>query len=352
MRCRRDGTRAGENVKVAVWYGGKDIRIEDTSKPRAGPSESVIRVKAVGICGSDLHSFESLSKRRIPPLVMGHEFAGIVEEIGRESPDNIAVGDRVVVNPVIHCGICEECLSGRTNICRARRHLGVDLPGGFAEYVRVPSNLCYRISPSTSFEEAALTEPLSVGTHATSVANLKHGDIVLILGSGIIGLSCLIAAREKAKMIVVSDMFDFRLNFARLFGADATIDAGATDTVEEVQRITSGRGVDVAIEAVGVEQTVRQAVSSVKRGGEVTIVGNLEENVRLNIPQITGREIQVNGCYGRTNRDFRDTLKLLERDRSSIGRLVTHTFPLDRISDAFETSSTQKNNAMKVLVLP
>jgi threonine dehydrogenase-like Zn-dependent dehydrogenase len=338
-------------MKAAVWYGGKDIRIEDVAKPRAGPAEVLIRVKAVGICGSEIHAYEGLSKRRVPPLVMGHEFAGIVEEVS-EGPTELALGDRVVVSPAVHCGACEECLSGRTNTCQARRHVGLDFPGAFAEYVRVPNCVCYRMPDSIGFEEAALAEPLSVGAHATSVANVRDGDIVLVLGSGIIGLSCLIGAREKAKLILVSDVFDSRLNFARLFGADATIDASTTDTVAEVQRITSGRGVDVAMEAVGVEQTVRQAVSSVKEAGRVTLVGLLEETARLSILQIGLKEIQVKGSYGRTDNDFRNALRLLEMRGPTIRRLITHTFPLDRISEAFETMSTQKRSTMKVLLLP
>lgn len=131
-------------MKAAIWYGGKVIRIEDVAKPRAGPAEVLIRVKAVGICGSEIHAYEGRSKRRTPPLLMGHEFAGIVEELG-EGPTELVPGDRVVVSPAVHCGACEECLSGRTNTCRARRHVGLDFPGAFAEYVTVPEHICYRM---------------------------------------------------------------------------------------------------------------------------------------------------------------------------------------------------------------
>ncbi|MGD0549596.1 MAG: alcohol dehydrogenase catalytic domain-containing protein [Candidatus Bathyarchaeia archaeon] len=338
-------------MKAAVWYGGKDIRIEEIEKPRAGPSEVLIRVKAVGICGSEMHAYEGLSKRRVPPLVMGHEFAGIVEELG-EGQTDIGVGDRVVVSPAVHCGACEECLSGRTNVCRARRHVGIDFPGAFAEYVTMPSHVCYRIPESAGFEEAALAEPLSVGTHATGIAKVTDEDTVLVLGCGIIGLSCLIAAREKARTTLVSDVLDSRLNFARLFGADATIDASTMDAVAQVQRMTSGRGVDVALEAVGLEQTARQAVSSVKEAGRVVLVGLFEEMARLNILQIALKEIQITGSYGRKDKDFRNALRLLETRGPTIRRLITHTFPLDRVSEAFETISSQKQSAIKVLLLP
>lgn len=338
-------------MKAAVWQGGKDIRIEDVAKPRTGPSEVLVRVKAVGICGSEMHAYEGLSKRRVPPLIMGHEFAGIVEEIGAGS-SGLGIGDRVAVNPVVHCGKCEECLSGRTNICSARKHVGLDFPGAFAEYVTIPSRVCYRIPESMSFEMAALAEPISVGIHAAAVANLTQEDLVLVLGSGIIGLSCLIASKQKAQKTFVSDMFDSRLSFAGFFGADVTIDASKKDTVEEVKRITSGRGVDAAIEAVGIEPTVRQAVASVKDAGRVTLVGNLEENARINISHITLKEIQINGSYGRTQEDFMNALRVLEKTGESTLRLITHTFPLSRTAEAFETISTQKQNTMKVVLYP
>jgi len=338
-------------MKAAVWYGGKDIRIEDVAIPTVGPEEVLIKVKAVGICGSELHAYEGLSKRRIPPLVMGHEFAGVIEKLGERST-GLGLGDRVVVDPAVPCGVCELCLSGQTNICRARRHVGIDFPGAFAQYVKVPNRACYKISDSMSFEEAALAEPLSVGTHAASLANVRDGDVVLILGSGVIGLSCLIAARERAGTILVSDLFDLRLSFAKLFGADAVIDASTVDPVSEVQRTTSGKGADTVIEAVGLEKTVGQAISSVKDGGRVMLVGMLDQTARVNILQITLKEIQVKGSYGRTSGDFRKGLTLLEKDPSAIRRLITQTFPLDSVSQAFETMSSKKQSTMKIVLVP
>jgi threonine dehydrogenase-like Zn-dependent dehydrogenase len=338
-------------MKAAVWYGGKDIRIEDVAIPTVDPEEVLIKVKAVGICGSELHAYEGLSKRRTPPLVMGHEFAGIIEQVGERST-GLGLRDRVVVDPAVPCGVCELCLSGQTNICRARRHVGIDFPGAFAQYVKVPSRACHKISDSISFEEAALAEPLSVGTHAASSTNVRDGDVVLILGSGVIGLSCLIAARERAGTILVSDLIDLRLNFAKLFGADVVIDASAVDPVSEVQRATSGKGADTVIEAVGLEKTVGQAISSVKDGGRVILVGMLDQTARVNILDITLKEIQIKGSYGRTSEDFRKGLTLLEKDPSTIRRLITHTFPLDSVSQAFETMSRKKESTMKIVLVP
>jgi threonine dehydrogenase-like Zn-dependent dehydrogenase len=161
-----------------------------------------------------------------------------------------------------------------------------------------------------------------------------------------------IAARERAATIIVSDLFDLRLNFAKLFGADEAIDASIVDPVSEVQRTTSGKGADTVIEAVGLEKTVGQAISSVKDGGRVILVGMLDQTARVNILQITLREIQVKGSYGRTSEDFRKGLTLLEKDPSVIRPLITHTFPLDGMSQAFETMSSKKQSTMKIMLVP
>ena len=348
MKCV---SRSCQEMRAAVWYGGKDIRIEDVPKPTVSPEEVLVKVKAVGICGSELHAYEGLSKRRVPPLVMGHEFAGIVEKIGQPTT-GIRLGDRVTMQPAVPCGICEQCLSGRMNLCRARSHVGLDFPGAFADYVKGPSRVFHRIPDSISFEEATLAEPLSVGIHAASVAKIGDGDTVLILGSGVIGLSCLLGARENARRILVSDLVDSRLKFAESLGADAVIDASKVDPVEQVRHITAGRGVDAVLEAVGLEKTIAQAILSAKEGGRVAIVGLLEETARLNILRIVLKEIQLNGSYGRTDDDFRKSLTVLERDVSRIRGLITHRFALDHISRAFETMSREKHSAMKVVITP
>jgi L-iditol 2-dehydrogenase len=338
-------------MKAAVWYGGRDIRIEDLPKPAVGPEEILVKVKAAGICGSEFHAYEGLSKRRVPPLVMGHEFAGVVEGIG-ERTTGMKLGDRVTMHPAVPCRVCEQCLSGRTNLCGARSHVGLDFPGAFAEYVKAPGRAFYRIPDSISFEEATLAEPLSVGIHAAGLANVGDGDVVLILGSGVIGLSCLIAAREKRGTILVSDLVGSRLDFARSLGADAVIDASKVDPPEEVRRTTAGRGADTAIEAIGLEKTINQAISSVKYGGRVTIAGLLDEMIQVNILQVALREIQLNGSYGRTDDDFRRSLTVLEEAAPKIRRLITHRFPLDHIAQAFETMSKEKGSAMKIMLIP
>jgi len=340
-------------MNAAVWYGGKNIRVEKVPQPIPGPGEALVKVNAVGICGSDLHAYRGVSKRRTPPLIMGHEFAGVVEEISKGStPTELSVGDRVTMIPAVPCGRCEQCRSGRMNLCRTRTHAGLDFPGAFAEYVKAPLESFYHIPDSISFEEAALVEPVSVGIHAVDLAGVKEMQDVLILGCGVIGLSCLICARKKARRIIVSDLIDFRLSCAKSYGADTAVNSSNQDIVEEVRKVTENRGVDAALEAVGLEKTIEEAILSVKEGGRVTVIGMLDETIRVNILKIVLKEIQLEGSYGRTDNEFRKAISTLEADANELRRLITHRFPLRDVSRAFETLCDANQNAIKVVLIP
>ncbi|MFQ6096069.1 MAG: zinc-binding dehydrogenase, partial [Candidatus Bathyarchaeia archaeon] len=170
-----------KTTKAAVWYGGKDIRIEEVPEPDLGLNDVLVRVKAVGVCGSDLHAYEGISKRRVPPLVMGHEIAGQIVELGRDVK-GLQRKDRVVVQPVLSCGECEQCRSGNENICRNMRLMGLHVPGGFAEYIAVPAKRCFGMPDQTTFEEACLTEPLSVAVHVVNNLPIGVDGTILIVG--------------------------------------------------------------------------------------------------------------------------------------------------------------------------
>jgi len=252
-------------VKVAMWHGGKDIRIEDAPKPRIKRGEALIRVRAVGICGSELHVYEGISKRRVPPLVMGHEFSGEVAEVEDGGCGN-PKGDRVAVEPIIRCGTCEQCARGRSNICSNMRLMGLHMTGAFAEYVAVPAEKCYKIPDNVSFEEGSTAEPLSVGLHAVNRASIGLGDAVVVLGAGVIGLMSVQAAKiAGAAKVLVTDLFDYRLKLARKLGADAVINVKEEDPVKVVMELTDGKGVDAILEAVGIQKTMQQAMTMVKR---------------------------------------------------------------------------------------
>ncbi len=220
-------------MKAAIWYGGKDIRVEDVPKPEIRSDEVLVEVKAVGICGSELHAYEGVSKRRKSPLVMGHEFSGVIAEVG-DKVEGFKKGDRVVVDPLSRCGVCEQCTVGRGNVCRNVKLLGLHVSGAFAEYALAPARNCYKLPDHVSFEEGSVVEPLSVGVHAVNRTPIKLGDTVLVVGAGVIGLMALQAAKAAgAGSIFVTDVVDYGLRFAERLGADVAIKRGGRTLLRE-----------------------------------------------------------------------------------------------------------------------
>jgi L-iditol 2-dehydrogenase len=256
------------------------LEIVEVPMPRPGPEEVLIRVEACGICGSDVHGYDGSTGRRIPPIIMGHEAAGTIAAVG---PDVTGVkeGDRVTFDSTIYCGKCEYCRRGEMNLCENRQILGVSTPdfrrpGAFAGYVVVPQRVLYNLPETVEFNAAAMVEPLAVAVHAVAVSELKAGWSALVVGAGMIGLLVLQALRDAGcSHVMVSDIDDTRLNLALELGATAVFNAKTMDVPAEVLKHTHGAGVDVALEAVGSTATIRTAIDSVRKGGTVTLIGNV-----------------------------------------------------------------------------
>jgi L-iditol 2-dehydrogenase len=339
-------------MKAAVWYGGKDVRIEEVPDPKVSSDEVLVRVKSAGICGSDAHAFEGKSKRRVPPLVMGHEFSGVVAGVGT-GVLGFQNGDRVVVEPVVSCGVCEPCSNGRTNICNEIRFIGLHIPGAFAEYVAVPARKCYKLPDSISFDEAALVEPLSVAAHTVNMTPTKVGDNLLVIGSGVIGLMVLqVARRRVGGNVFVSDLIDYKLDLAKRLGANGIIHSGREDVSQTVRELTKGKGVDAVIEAVGVQETLQQALSAVKKGGEVTITGLLEQIIQVDVMKLVTNEITMRGDYLYTSGDFKTSLNLITNGTVHVKPLITHTFHLRDIARAVRVLTEGKEQHIKILLRP
>jgi L-iditol 2-dehydrogenase len=339
-------------MKAAVWHGGKDVRIEEVPDPKFNTDEVLVRVKSVGICGSDAHAFEGKSKRRVPPLILGHEFAGVVADVGTRVHD-FQNGDRVVVEPTISCGVCEPCSNGRTNICMELRFIGLHIPGAFAEYIAVPARKCYKLPDNVSFDEAALVEPLSVATHAVNMTPTRVGDNLLIIGSGVIGLLILQVAKHRVGgNVFVSDLIDYRLDLAKRLGANAVIHSRKEDVTKRVRELTNGKGVDVVIEAVGVQDTLQQGLTVVKKGGEVTITGLLQQIIEVDVMKLVTNEITMRGDYTYTSGDFETSLDLVKNDVVHVRPLITHTFPLTDIAKAVGVLTEGKEQHIKILLRP
>ena len=337
-------------MKAAVWYGGKDVRIEDFPEPRIDKHEVLVRVKSSGICGSDLHAFEGRSKRRIPPLVMGHEFSGFVAEIGSEV-QGLNNEDRVVVEPKISCGKCEACQEGRSNICSGLKFIGLHAPGAFAEYVTVPAQICYKLPDAVSFDEASLSEPLAVATHALDVTS--EFDSLLIIGAGVVGLLIVMVARSRALgNIIVSDVLSYKLELAKKLGASGVVNSRMESLSDGVEKLTQGKSVDAVIEAVGIQQTLQQAMAVIKRGGHVTITGLQEQNMQIDIMKLVTNEITIRGDYLYTSADFKTSLNLIAKRAIPLRTLITHRFPLTDIAKAVDTITNIDEHHIKILLKP
>jgi len=339
-------------MKAAVWHGGKDIRIEDIPRPKIRTDEVLVKVKAVGICGSELHAYEGVSQRRTPPLVMGHEFSGEIAEVEKEV-SNLKLGERVVVDPLKRCGMCTPCVRGQGSVCRNVKLLGLHTSGAFAEYVAVPVLNCYVLPDHVTFEEGAMAEPLSVAIRAVNNTDVKLGDTVVIIGAGIIGLMILKAAKAAgAGTLIVSDVVDYRLDYAKTFGADVAINSKTENPVTRVMELTNGSGADVVFEAVGLEATVQQGMQMLAIGGKLTVVGMLSKTMTLDVMSIVTRELQINGSYAYAQDDFRRALSYLYNKKIEVKPLITNKLPLEKIKEGFEILSEKKEKALKIILTP
>jgi len=240
-------------MKAAVWYGENDIRIEQREKPSTKEGEVLIKVEAVGICGTDLMIYQGKFPRSRPPLIPGHEFAGEIVAT-KNVPSNLKVGDRVVVNPLIFCGRCVACRMGFPNVCQKLGLIGVDIDGSFAEFVKASWEKVHRIPSDFSWETAALIEPVAVAVHAVKSSACKIGDSVAVLGAGPIGmLIAMVARTAEASQVILTEVLKYRLGLAEKLGFCA-VDSSGNDVVEKIYKMTKGKGADVVFDTAAAPQ--------------------------------------------------------------------------------------------------
>ncbi len=285
-------------MKALVFRGPGEMPLEDRPDPKPGPGEVVVAIRAAGICGSDVHGFIGATGRRRIGVVMGHEAAGDVVEVG-PGVTSVREGDRVVLRSILACGHCDRCRHGQPNICLERAGMGMHFDGAYAERILVPEALLLPLPDTLSYDEGAIVGPLAVAMHAVNITPFALMDFVVVVGAGAIGLLTLLAARQRgAGSIIVTDRDPHRLGVARLLGADQAIDVGLADPVEAVAAGTHGRGADAVFEAVGIAATVAQSIAVARPGGQVTWIGNSAPVVELPMQQLVTRELTVRGAYG------------------------------------------------------
>jgi L-iditol 2-dehydrogenase len=342
-------------VKALLLSQYKHLEVADLPDPAPGRDEVLISVAACGICGSDVHGYDGSSGRRIPPIVMGHEAAGTIAALG-DGVSGFAKGDRVTFDSTIFCGACANCRRGDVNLCDHRQVLGVSCaefrrPGAFAEYVAVPSRILYRLPNTLSFAEAAMLEAVSVALHGVSLAQVKDGATALVLGAGMIGLLTLQALRAAGcTRVFVADVDSTRLKLAQDLGAAAVL-SSTENLVEQILQLTGGAGVDVAIEAVGRNETVKASIESVRKGGTVVLVGNISPEVTLPLQKVVTRQIRLQGSCASAG-EYPRAIELLAGGAIQVKQLITAIAPLKDGPRWFERLYAHEPNLMKVILTP
>jgi L-iditol 2-dehydrogenase len=330
-------------------YG--ELAVRDVPEPLLAPGELLVRVGACGICGSELGSFAARSPRRAPPLVMGHEFAGTVAALG-EGVSGPGVGERVVVNSLVHCGACEQCRRGRTHLCRKRQVFGMHRPGAFAELVAVPAGIVYPMPESMSAVEGALVEPLANGIHVVSLAAGNPLETVVVIGAGPIGLMCLQAAIQRgAGRVAVSEPNPTRREVAMALGAAATWDSSVGSLATRVETFSDGCGVDLVIDAVGSAATKRDSMTAARPGGDIVWIGLHGDEVTLSSFDLVLAERRLLGSYGAGDQDIRTAIQWFTGGRIGTDPWV-ETVPLSRGDVAFRAALHQEGKAVKVVLEP
>lgn len=343
-------------MKALLLSEYSKLEVADLPMPEVGPDDVLVQVAACGICGSDVHGYDGSSGRRIPPLVMGHEAAGVVAATGA-AVTRFAAGDRVTFDSTVFCGKCDYCLKGEINLCEDRQVVGVSTPdfrraGAFAEYVAVPERIVHKLPGTMSFPEAAMLEAVSVALHAIAVSDLKGGESALVIGAGMIGLLILQAAKAAGcSSVLVADVDPTRLKLAENSGADATILASGTAMVQQVLGLTGGRGVDLVLEAVGREETVSAAVDAVRKGGTVTLVGNITPQVTLPLQKVVSRQIRLQGSCASAG-EYPQAMELIAAGKIQVTPLITAIASLSEGASWFERLHAREPNLMKIVIDP
>ncbi len=341
-------------MKALTLTDYKKFDYGDTADPQIAADEVLVRVRSCGICGSDVHGMDGSTGRRRPPIIMGHEAAGVIAEVGKQVED-WKIGDRVTFDSTVYCGACWYCKRGLINLCDHRRVLGVSCEdyrqhGAFAEYVALPQRILYALPDSVTFEQAAMVEPVSIAVHAVEITPVSLGDTAVVVGAGMIGLLAVQALRAAGcGKIIAVDLEPQKLSLALELGADVGLKADQCDVAQEVRGHTQGRGADIALEVVGMSPAFNTAVSSLRKGGALTLVGNLSPKVEMPLQAIVTRQLRLTGSCS-SNGEYPACLEMLARKAIKTEALVSATPPLAEGAAWFNRLYAHESGLLKVIL--
>jgi len=343
-------------VKALVLEQYNRLVYKDVPDPQVGPEDVLLRVKACGICGSDVHGLDGSTGRRVPPVIMGHEASGVVAAMG-PGVTGWKRGDRVTFDSTIYCGKCDFCRRGLTNLCDDRRVLGVSCDeyrrdGAFAEYVSVPQHVLYRFPEELSFEQASMVEALSIAFHAVQRTPISLNDAAVVVGAGMIGLLVIQLLRAVGcGYIIAVDIDRSRLDVASRVGADEALKSDADDVVAHVFRCTANRGADVAFEVVGISSTLKLSVQCLRKGGALTLIGNLAPTAELPLQSVVLRELALYGsCV--SSGEYPACLDMIAHGAVNVDALISAVVPLAKGALWFERLYKGESGLLKVILTP
>ncbi len=343
-------------MKALVLTAYHRLELLQVPEPVLGPEEVLVRVACCGICGSDVHGLDGSTGRRRPPVIMGHEAAGVIAQVG-SAVEGWSVGQPVTFDSTIWCGRCPMCRKGLWNLCARRRVLGVSCEeyrqdGALAEYVAVPQHILYRLPEGVSFEQAALVEPLAVAMHAVNQLPIQLGDTAVVIGAGMVGLLTVQVLRQAGcSRIWAVDLDEARLELACQLGAQEGFRADQQDVATEIRHRTNGWGADLVLEVVGVPQTLGLAVEIVRKGGAIGLVGNVSPEVPLALQRVVTRQVRLQGICASCG-EYPACLEMIAQRRIRVEPLISAVAPLEEGPEWFARLYRRDPGLLKVLLRP
>jgi L-iditol 2-dehydrogenase len=343
-------------MKALVLTEYKKFEIQEVPVPVIRPDEVLIKVMAVGICGSDVHGMDGSTGRRIPPIIMGHEAAGVIEKVGA-AVSNWKSGDRVTFDSTIYQLDDWYSRKGFYNLSDNRMVLGVSCPdfkkdGAFAEYVAVPQHILYKLPENVSFEHAAMVEPIAVALHAVNLTQISVNDTALVGGTGMIALFVIqLLKLAGCGQIITFDLDQDRLELALKLGATHAFKVGAANISEEVKKLTHGRGADIGFEVVGIAPVLKTVIESVRKGAQITLVGNVSAEVNFPLQQVVTRQLKLQGSCAICG-EYEPVLDLINRGLIEIDPLTSAIVPLSDGTEWFNRLYNHEKGLMKVILKP
>lgn len=340
--------------KAIFMQGTNNMVWKDVPMPKVNKDDVLIKIKTVGICGSDLHYYQhgKIGDFVVEgDFILGHEASGEVVELG-EDVKNLKVGDRVALEPGVTCGKCEYCKSGKYNLCEDVKFFATPpYDGVFQNYVSHPEDMCFKLPENVSYKEGAMVEPLAVGLHASGQGEVKLGDTVIIFGTGCIGLSSLLASKARgASNVIVVDMMEKRLNKALELGANYAINASEIKSVEKIMEITSGRGADVVIETAGAIPTVKQTVDVVKRGGTIVLVGMApKDEIEFNFAKLMGKEANIKTIFRYRNL-YPVAINAISSGSIDVSGIISHEYDFVDTKEAIDYTLANPDKVIKTVI--